>query len=146
MRRTGLAALIVLGLSALGCNQCGERRPLFPRLHDRLTRDDEPARTGAAKRPGDSEPCNNGTPVGRGNGFGDPIGYPTSGGVVYGPTYPTVPGGNPYPAQPRNDELPQPGYIQPPGVPANPYAQPRSIEGMKLQPKSGGTMTGESKK
>ena len=40
MPRSLRCFLLLLGLTALGCNQCGERRKLFPRLHDRLSRDE----------------------------------------------------------------------------------------------------------
>jgi len=132
----------IFGLGLVGCqNQCGERRYLFPCLRERLSRDDDsPAVNRSATG---KDVCTDGTPVSRnGAGFGgETLSYPGSGGMIYnGPTYPAD---QPFPsATPRPDELPAPGYITPPGLPSNPYSQPRSIDS-RLQPKSGGTMTGD---
>ena len=135
MPRSLKCFLLLLGLTAVGCNQCGERRKLFPRLHDRLDGDNS-----SSRRDGDKDCCPNGSPVSRnGAGFGgETLSYP--GLIVY-------PSGQPYPTNPRSDELPQPGgYIPNPGLPSNPYAQPRSIDSTKMLPKTGGTMTGDPRK
>ncbi len=135
MSRSLAYFLILLGFTAVGCNQCGERRKLFPRLNDALTRDDdEPSRLDS-RRNGNKDCGPEGFPVSRNGGYG--------GEVIYsGPSYPA---GQPYRVNPRSDELPAPGgYIPSPGVPPYP-AIPRAIDS-KLLPKTGGTMTGDSKK
>ncbi len=145
MPRSLRSSLLLLGFVALGCNQCGERRYLFPGLHERLSGDHDSSSSGEAKRSGSGKDCE-GTAVSRnGSGFaGETLSYP--GGVIYtGPSYPSgppyiVPGGS------RPDELPAPGYIAPPGVPSNPYATPRSIDSTKMLPKIGGTMTGDPRR
>ena len=132
--------LIVLG-AAVGCrSECGERRHLFPRLHERLNLDGNHNDANEARRSGlGKNDCHDGTPVSRnGTGFGgETMSYPGPGTIIY-------PSGQPSPANnPRSDELPQPGFISPPGVP---YAPNRQIDSSKSMPKPGGTMTGDPKK
>ena len=135
MPRSLRVFLLLLVFAPLGCNTCGERHYLFPRLHERLSHDDE---NHDPRKVGTSKDCPDGHPVSRNNGFGN-------GEVIYvGPSYPA---GQPQPYNPRPDELPLPGgYIPSPGVPQNPYAQPRPIDSTKLLPKTGGTMTGDPRK
>ena len=141
MPRSLKCFLLLLGLTAVGCNQCGERRHLFPRLHERLNLDGNHNDASEARRNGTGKDCcPDGSPVSRnGAGFGgETLSYP--GPIVY-------PSGQPYPANPRSDELPQPGgYIPNPGLPSNPNAQPRAIDSTKILPKTGGTMTGDPRK
>ena len=140
MPRTPLCILMLLIVSGIGCRQCGERQGLFSRLRDRLDGDDD--NRSDALRGSTGRDCGpDGRPVsrkGNGSGFG-------TGEVIYvGPSYPA---GQPQPYNSRPDELPQPGgYIPSPGVPMNPYAQPRPVDSTKLLPKPGGTMTGDPKK
>ena len=150
MPRSLRCFFLLIGLSALGCNQCGERPRLFPRLQERLNPDGNHTESNNARRNGAGKDCGpDGVPVSRnGSGFGgETLSYPGNGGVIYnGPSYPS---GQPYPANPRPDELPAPGgYITPPGVPSNPYpnAIPRAIDSTKTLPKTGGTMTGDPRK
>ena len=140
MPRTLRCFLLLLAFAPLGCNTCGERQYLFPRLHERLSGDSDSSESRQSALGKECGP--DGHPVSRskGGGFGN-------GEVIY--VGPAMPVGQPYaqPYNPRPDELPQPGgYIPSPGVPSNPYAQPRPVDSTKLLPKAGGTMTGDPKK
>lgn len=148
MSRSLRYLFLLFVFTAVGCNQCGERRHLFPCLHDRMSRDDGPdnTRDRDARRTGTGkECCPEGSAVSRnGASFGgETLSYPGNGGMIYsGPSYPM---GQPYPSgNPRSDELPPPGSTIPsPGVP---YAPNRPIDSTKLQPKMGGMMTGDLKR
>ena len=138
MPRSLCCFILLLALSGVGCHHCGERHYLFPRLHERLSEHDDPKGSSSALAGSGKDCCPDGHPVSRnGAGFG-------GGEVIYSGPYPA---GQPYvqPANPRSDELPQPGgYITPPGVP---YAPQRPIDSTKFLPKSsGGTMTGDPRK
>ncbi len=137
MPRSLRCFLLLIAFAPLGCNTCGERKYLFPLLHERLSGDEgsDSSRSATGKECGP-----NGHPVSRNNsgaGYGN-------GEVIY--VGPAMPAGQPYaqPYNPRPDELPQPGgYIPSPGVP---FAPQRPVDSTKLLPKPGGTMTGDPKK
>jgi hypothetical protein len=135
MKRIALILLFGFAMASVACNQCGERRRLFNR-----SKSETPA------------PCPSGLPVSMGTGYGNPVmGYPTGGSsapIYTGPSFPTYPSGDPIPTGGGSpSELPAPGaYIPSPGVPSNPYAQPRSLDSNKSVPKVGGLTTGDTKK
>jgi hypothetical protein len=125
----------LLLLTGIGCSTCGERKPLFPRLHDYFNGDDRdpPSRRTAppAERYDDRFgyapiapsstnclPCSTGGGVVMGNSYGNmTVGTPvilpgtsSSSGMLSTPTLsaPVMPRG--YTSSPEN-ELPQPGNL-----------------------------------